>query len=111
MVEWPYLVMRGKAQPWLSAVDSPTEVRNELSRHEFAAPRPDPLNSLVFKNQRGRCFGGAAVIVGSGRNARSHIHATAGVHEVTVETTDRIDAERHAREFEVDQVLVNRGRI
>ena len=39
------------------------------------------------------------------------MHATAGVQEVTAETTDVIDAERLARELGVDMVLVNRGRI
>ncbi len=74
-------------------------------------PGPDPFNRLVFKDQRGKNFGGCAVIVGTGRNARSHMHATAGVQEVTETTTDVIDPERLARELGVDMCAVNRGRI
>ena len=74
-------------------------------------PGPDPYNRAVFKNCRDTYFGGAAVIVGKGKNARSHMHATAGIQDVTATTTDKIDPERLQRELEVDRVAVNRGRI
>ena len=38
-------------------------------------PGPDPFNRAVFKNCRDTYFGGAEVVVGKGKNARSHMAA------------------------------------
>ena len=74
-------------------------------------PGPSPYNRAVFKNCCDSYFGGAAVIVGNDKNARSHMHTTAGIQEVTATTTDQIDPVKLAKEFEVDMVAVNRGHI
>ena len=74
-------------------------------------PGPHPYNRVVFKNCRDTWFGGAAVIVGKGKNARAHMHATAGIQEVTAPRPTGSIAEKLAKELEVDMVAVNRGRI
>lgn len=74
-------------------------------------PGPNVYNRINVKNARGLLMCGAAVIIGKGRNARSHIHSTTGVSIATPETPDKIDPVKLARELEVDMVAVNRGRI
>lgn len=74
-------------------------------------PTPDPFNRVRFKNQRGQRYLGAAVFVGTGLNARAHMHATAGVMHVPPEFQWSPDPERIARELRVDQFFPNTGRI
>ncbi len=74
-------------------------------------PGPNVFNRISVKNHRGVPFCGCAVIIGSGRNARSHMHATTGISEVTAETPNQIDTERLAKELGADLCAVNRGRI
>ena len=68
-------------------------------------------NRVIVKNYRDTLMCGAAVIVGKGRNARSHMHSTTGISLATPETPDKIDPEKLAKELGVDMVAVNRGRI
>ncbi|MCX6244152.1 MAG: hypothetical protein NTU98_05545 [Bacteroidetes bacterium] len=74
-------------------------------------PGPDVFNRVSFKNARDTYFGGAGVIIGKGKNARAHMHATLGIQEADAHTMDVVDAVRLARELEVDMVAVNSGRI
>ena len=74
-------------------------------------PGPNVFDRVTFDNARDTYFGGAGVIVGKGKNARAHMHATLGIQEATAHTMDVVDAERLARELEVDMVAVNSGRI
>ena len=74
-------------------------------------PGPSVYNRINVKNGRGLPFCGAAVIVGKGRNARAHMHATTGVSIATPETPDKIDPVKLAKELEVDMVAINRERI
>ena len=74
-------------------------------------PGPNVCNRIHVKNHRDTPFCGCAVIIGTGRNARSHMHATTGISTVTPETPDMIDTGKLARELGVDMCAVNRGRI
>ncbi len=67
-------------------------------------PGPDVFNRVSFKNARDTYFGGAGVFIGKGKNARAHMHATLGVQEADAYTMDVVDAQRLARELEVDVV-------
>jgi hypothetical protein len=78
---------------------------------KLPSPGPNVFNRVTFNNARDTYFGGAAVIVGKGKNARAHMHATLEIQEATADTMDAVDAERLARELEVDMVAVSRGRI
>ncbi len=74
-------------------------------------PGPNPCNRIHVKNTRDQAFAGCAVIVGTGRNARSHMHATTGISVATAKTPDMINPEKLARELGVEMCAVNRGRI
>ena len=74
-------------------------------------PFPDPFNRVVFKNCRGTRFLGAAAFVGKGKNARSHMHASAGVMDIPADFKWAPDPARLARELEVDMFTPNQGRI
>jgi hypothetical protein len=74
-------------------------------------PGPNMCNRIRVKNHRDVPFCGCAVIVGTGRNARSHMHATTGISTVSAGTADMIDTARLARELGVEMCAVNRGRI
>ncbi len=74
-------------------------------------PGPDPFNRVIFKNQRGARYLGAAVFVGTGMNARSHMHASAGIQDVSKNFKWEPDAEKVARELEVDMFTANQGRF
>ena len=54
-------------------------------------PGPSVLNRIHVRNHRDVPFCGCAVIVGTGRNARAHMHASTGISTVTDETPDQID--------------------
>jgi len=45
-------------------------------------PGPDVMNRIKVKNHRGMPFCGCAVIISTGRNARSHMHATTGISSI-----------------------------
>ena len=74
-------------------------------------PGPNPCNRIHVKGTRDQKFAGCAVIVGSGRNARSHMHATTGISVATDKTPDMIDPVKLAKELDVEMCAVNRGRI
>ncbi len=74
-------------------------------------PGPNPCNRIRVKGTRDQLFAGCAVIIGTGRNARSHMHATTGISIATDKTPDMIDTARLARELGADMCAVNRGRI
>lgn len=74
-------------------------------------PGPNMCNRIHVKNHRGMPFGGCAVIIGTGRNARAHMHATTGISTISPETMAKIDTEKLARELGADMCAVNRGRI
>ena len=74
-------------------------------------PGPNPCNRIHVKNTRDQVFAGCAVIVGTGRNARSHMHATTGISVATAKTPDMINPEKLAKELGVEMCAVNRGRI
>lgn len=74
-------------------------------------PGPDVFNRIHVKDQRGQPFCGCAVIIGSGRNARSQMHATTGISQVTADTPNMIDPEQLAVELGADMCAVNRGRV
>jgi hypothetical protein len=74
-------------------------------------PGPDPFNRVVFKNSRGTNFLGAAAFVGKGKNARSHMHASAGIQDIPDGFEWKPDVERLRRELEVDMVTPNTARI
>lgn len=74
-------------------------------------PGPNMCNRIHVRNHRGIAFGGCAVIIGTGRNARAHMHATTGISTITPEAMGMIDTDKLARELGADMCAVNRGRI
>lgn len=84
---------------------------NSSTKRMTLKPGPSPVNRIHVKNQRDVPFCGCAVIIGAGRNARAHMHATTGISEVTPDTPNMIDTQKLAQELGADLCAVNRGRI
>ena len=85
--------------------------KNGAETRPRLTPGPNVYNRIHVKNHRNTPFCGCAVIIGTGRNARSHMHATTGISVATPETPDKIDTAKLARELGADMCAVNRGRI
>jgi hypothetical protein len=83
----------------------------ECQQIKLPKPGPDPFNRVIFKNQRGQRYLGAAAFVGTGKNARSHMHASAGIQDIPPGFKWTPDPERLARELGVDKFNPNTGRI
>ncbi len=78
---------------------------------KLGRPFPDPFNRVLFRNARGTRYLGAAAFIGKGRNARAHMHASAGVMDVPADFNWSPDPVRLARQFEVDMFTPSQGRI
>lgn len=71
----------------------------------------DPFNHVRFAHCRDTRYLGAAIVVGKGLNARAHMNANAGNQVTPNEFVWKPDPEKKAREFGVDMVVANTGRI
>ncbi|MBY5427475.1 hypothetical protein [Rhizobium leguminosarum] len=71
----------------------------------------DPFNHVTFPNCRDTRYLGAAIVVGNGLNARAHMNANAGNELTPDDFVWKPDPEKKAKEFEVDMVVANTGRI
>lgn len=99
-------------KPTVSVPKSSTARRKKSAPKAMTLrPGPNPCNRIHVKGTRDQKFAGCAVIVGSGRNARSHMHATTGISVATDKTPDMIDPVKLAKELDVEMCAVNRGRI
>jgi hypothetical protein len=65
------------------------------------------------KNTRGMPFGGAAVMVGTGRNQRAHVYTATGCSELVPGSLEKIDGKALAAAFgsNVKAVAANIGRV
>ena len=66
----------------------------------------------TVKNTRGMPFGGAAVIVGTGRNERAHVYTATGCSDLVPGSIEKIDVKALAPKFgsNVKAVVPNAGR-
>ena len=71
----------------------------------------DPFNHVRFPNCRDTRYLGAAIVVGKGLNARAHMNANAGNEDTPNDYVWKPDPEKKAKEFGVDMVVANTGRI
>ncbi len=73
----------------------------------------DPFNHVRFPNCRDTRYLGAAIFVGTGLNGRAHMNANAGNQETPADFAAnwKPDPVAKAKEFGVDQVFPNTGRI
>ncbi len=66
----------------------------------------------IVKNTRGMAFGGAAVIVGTGRHERAHVYTATSCADLVPGSIEKIDAKKLAADFGpgVKMVIPNAGR-
>ena len=74
-------------------------------------PGPKPGDKVHEDNAHGLRFCGAGVFVGTGKMQRAHVYTASVNTKVTPDTHKPIDAERLAKELEVDMCAVNSGRF
>ena len=71
----------------------------------------DPFNHARFPNCRDTRYLGAAIVVGKELNARAHMNANAGNQKTPDDFVWNPNPEKKAKEFGVDMVVANTGRI
>jgi len=102
-------------QCWMSLQSKATSETQYLTQGGTQTKLPhsgfDPFKHVRFPNCRDTRYLGAAIVVGKGLNARAHMNANAGNQETPDSFVWKPDPEKKAKEFGVDMVVANTGRI